>query len=166
MAKDQGSAESRLHLPEYRGHGIVELTGFACLVLFVAAAMGGAFGDGPASNATGASGDGSLQVEYQRFCRRHAPQEIRVTVPTQRGVNHVELTFNSEYLRRVQITEIAPQPQQATAQSEGRLRFVTDGSGTPLTVQLHVQAQRAGFQQAVVSVARHGDVQLKQFVYP
>jgi hypothetical protein len=166
MSQQGDSAESRLGLPPFRPHGIWERTAFALLILFVGAAAVGAFGDGPASDAVADSSDGKLRVEYQRFCRRTAPQVIDITLPTEPGSKQIEVTLNRDYLQRTQIVEVRPQPMEVTTQGNGRMRFATDGSGEPMTVHLHIEAQDAGFQQAVISVPRHGEIRFKQLVYP
>lgn len=166
MPQEGQSAESRLGLPEYRSHGIAGKIAFTGLILFVAAAIAGAFGDGPVSDAVTASKDGALQVEYQRFARRDAQQVLQITVPTRPGAKAVELTLNSEYLRRIEITEIFPEPIEATAQESGRLRFATDGSGRPMTVRVLARAQEFGSLTGSVAVAPHGEARFKQFIYP
>lgn len=166
MSQEGKSAETRLGLPEYRGHGIAERIAFAGLILFVAAAIAGAFGGGPISDAVTASADGALRVEYQRFARRDALQVLDITVPTQPGAKEVELTLDSDYLRRVQITEIFPEPLEATAQQSGRIRFATDGSGQPMKVRVHLRPHDFGSMTVSASVARHGEARFKQLVYP
>src|SRR5688500_11093744 len=161
MPQEGNSAESRLGLPEYRRHGLAEKTAFTCLILFVAAAVAGAFGDGPVSDAVSARKDGALQIEYQRFTRRYAPQELEITVPTQPAPRQVELTLDDEYLRRVEITEIFPAPLESSAQASGRLRFATDGSGAPLIVSVHMRAQEFGFMTGSAAVATHGEARFQ-----
>ncbi|MBM0106986.1 hypothetical protein JM946_19795 [Steroidobacter sp. S1-65] len=165
MRQPGSSAEAQLGLPEYRGHTTAEKFAFALLVVFILAAIAGVFGDGPLSQSTAASGDGQMRVEYQRFCRRHAQQLLDITVPTQAGANSVELRVNAEYLRRVQITEIFPQPLQSTVHQTGLLRFATDGSGGTLQIRMHLEAQHAGSQQARLSAGTQ-TVDFKQFAYP
>lgn len=166
MPQEGKSAESRLGLPEYRGHGLAEKTAFTCLILFVAAAIAGAFGDGPVSDAVTTSEDGALRIEYQRLTRREARQVFEITVPTRRGANQVELTLDRQYLRRVQITEIFPDPIDSSTQESGRLRFATDGSGQPIIVRMHLRAQEFGSMAGSAAVATHGEARFKQFVYP
>lgn len=166
MPREGKSAESRLGLPEYRGHGLAEKTAFTCLLLFVAAAIAGAFGDGPVSDAVTASEDGALRIEYQRFARRESRQVLEITVPTRAGAKEVELTLASEYLRRVQVTEIFPAPLESSAQESGRLRFATDGSGQPMIVRVHLRAQEFGSMAGSAAVATHGAAHFKQLVYP
>lgn len=165
--RQKHSAEAQLGLPEYRGHSLVEKVAFALLVLFVLSALAGLFGDGPLSQAV--LDDGKLRVEYQRFCRRHAPQSLEITFPTQPGADSVELSLNGDYLRRVQITEIFPQPLESSHQQTGKLRFATDGSGRAMTVRVHLQAQHAGVLEAHLTAALPGkpaEVHFKQIVYP
>lgn len=165
MQQQGSSAEAQLGLPEYRGHTTVEKIAFALLVLFVLAALAGLFGDGPLSQATATSNDGQMRAEYQRFCRRAAQQSLDITLPTQAGVDEVELRVSAEYLRRVQITEIFPQPLQSAHHQSGILRFATDGSGEPMHVRVHLEAQHAGSQAARLSAGRQV-VHIKQLVYP
>lgn len=165
MRPQGSSAEAQLGLPEYRGHTTAEKIAFALLVLFILAALAGVFGDGPLSQSTAASSDGQMRIEYQRFCRRHAQQLLDVTVPTQAGANSVELRVNAEYLRSVQITEIFPQPLQSVYHQTGLLRFSTDGSGAPMNIRVHLEAQHAGSQRARLSAGSQ-TVDFKQFVYP
>ena len=165
MRQQGSSAEAQLGLPEYQGHSTAEKIAFAMLVLFVLAALVGLFGDGPLSQTSAASNDGQMRVEYQRFCRRHAQQLLDITLPTPAGATSVELRVDAEYLRSVQITEIFPQPLQSTHHQAGILRFATDGSGEPLNVRVHLEAQQAGSQQARLSAGTQA-VQFKQIVYP
>lgn len=169
MPQKSSSAEAQLGLPEYRGHTLAEKIAFILLVLFVIGALLGLFGDGPLSESVATSADGQVRVEYQRFCRRHAPQLLDVTFPTERGVNSVELHLDSDYLRDVQITEIFPHPLQASHQQAGKLRFATDGSGGAMTVRLHLQPQHAGVLEAHLSAGPRDapvQVQFSQLVYP
>lgn len=165
MRQQASSAEAQLGLPEYRGHTTAEKVAFALLVLFIVAAIAGLFGGGPLSEATATSDDGQMRVEYERFCRRVAQQTIDITLPTQPGVSKVELRIDPGYLRRVQITEIFPQPLESVHHETGLLRFATDGSGQPMSVRVHLEAQRAGLQQSRLSVGSH-IVHIKQLVYP
>ncbi|HEY0681910.1 MAG TPA: hypothetical protein VGD45_06250 [Steroidobacter sp.] len=165
MRQQGSSAEAQLGLPEYRGHTTAEKIFLALLVLFILGALAGLFGDGPLSQSSIASADGQVRMEYQRFSRRLAPQSLEITLPTHASAGHVELHLNAEYLRRVQITEIFPQPLESTHHRTGLLRFATDGSGEPMTVRVHLEAEHAGLQEAQLSVGRQV-VRFKQIVYP
>lgn len=169
MRPKRSSAEAQLGLPEYRGHSLVEKVAFAMLVLFVVGAPLGLFGDGPLSQASVSSADGTMRVEYQRFCRRQAPQTLDINFPTQPGADSIELTVDGDYLRRVQITEIFPQPVESTHQQLGKFRFVTDGSGQDMTVRLHLVPEHAGVLDARFAVGPRGkqaEVRFQQIVYP
>lgn len=163
------SAETRLGLPEYHGHGWAETFALVLLVLFVLSAMAGLFGDGPLSDATASSDDGRLRVDYQRFCRRQTPDSLQVSLPTQPGVNYVVLAMNSEFAARVQINEIFPAPQQSTHHQTGLLHFATDGSGEPLSIRFDLEPRHAGRQRAHFIVGppgKHSEVRFQQLVYP
>jgi len=167
MRQEGQSAEDRLGLPEYRGHSIAEKTAFAALILFVAAAAAGAFGGGPVSDTVAGSQSGKLQIQYHRFLRRDAAEVLEITVPTVAGTSDVELTFNTEYLRRVQITNVFPEPVEVISHDNGKLRLRTDASGQPVAVRLHYQARLPGFMTAQISVVGQPEqARFKQLVYP
>lgn len=166
MRQEDRSAESRLGLPEYRGHSLAEKIAFAVLVLFIVAGIAGVFGDGPLSEAAVTSDDGQMRVQYQRFCRRQAQQLIDITFPTQPGARQAQLSIGGDYLHRVQITEIFPHPLESSRHESGQLSFATDGSGEPMTVRLHLEAQHAGLQEAHFSAGRQLQARFKQIVYP
>lgn len=169
MPPKHSSAEAQLGLPEYRGHSLAEKIAFSLLVLFIIGALAGLFGSGPLSEATVSSADGQMRAQYQRFCRRETPQSLDITFPTQPGTDSIELTVNGDYLRRVQITEIFPQPVESIHQQTGKLRFTTDGSGQDMTVRLHLQPQQSGLLEARFAAGPAGkqtQIQFKQIVYP
>ena len=169
MRPKRSSAEAELGLPEYRGHSLAEKVAFALLVLFIVGAMLGLFGDGVLSQASVSSADGEVRVEYQRFSRRHATQTLDITFPTQPGADTIELNFNGDYLRRVQIDGIFPQPLESTHQQTGRLRFRTDGQGQDMMVRVHLQPEHAGWFEVRLTAGPPGKqarVRFTQLVYP
>jgi hypothetical protein len=164
------SAEAQLGLPEYRGHSRIERCAFALLVLFVIAALLGLFGDGPLSATSASSADGQVRIDYQRFHRRITPQVLDITFPVPAGTDSVELIFNGEYLRAVQITETFPQPLESSfGQSGGKLRFSTAGASQEVSVRVYLRAQRAGWLDGRLTISRSGrssEVRFGQLVYP
>ena len=169
MRQQGNSAESRLGLPEYRGHSLAEKIAFSILVMFVIAALAGAFGDGPLSEASVTSEDAQLRVEYQRFSRRHAQQFLDITFPTQPGAKQAQLSINSDYLQKVQITDVFPRPLESSHHERGQLSFATDGSGKPMSVRVHLESQQAGTQEARFTAGtpdKPVEAHFKQIVYP
>jgi hypothetical protein len=169
MPQPRSSPEAQLGLPEYRGHSPAEKIAFAALVSFIVAALLGLFGDGPLSDTKASSADGRIQVQYQRFCRRLAPQSLDITLATPPGSEAIELNIDGDYLRSVQITEVFPEPVTAMHQHTGRMRFRTDGSGRDMIVRVHLKPQRAGLLAARLSTgppSQASTVELKQLAYP
>ncbi|HEY0939587.1 MAG TPA: hypothetical protein VGE08_05785 [Steroidobacter sp.] len=164
------SAEAQLGLPEYRGHSRIERLAFGLLVLFIAGALLGLFGDGPLSHTTATSADGQVRIDYQRFCRRVTPQLLDITFPVPAGADSIELAINDEYLHGVQITETFPQPVESSqGQSAGKLRFRTEGNSKSMSVRVHLRALEAGLLDARLQVGPPGrpkEVSFRQIVYP
>src|SRR5688572_20481984 len=56
----------------------VQKLGWILMFLFIAAAVAGAFGAGPVSNATAGEQGSAVWVDYERFGRRGGPLTLRI----------------------------------------------------------------------------------------
>lgn len=107
------------------------------LLLLMAAGVLGVFGRGPLSDAVAVTGDGSVQVHYDRFVRAYASTALDIEVrPSEGGV--VAFVLSREYLDAFHIDGIHPLPVEMVDTSDGmRFRFAAADQGpTRIRVQL------------------------------
>jgi len=95
-----------------------ERIGWVVLTIAVLAGLLGVFSDGLASGATVASGDGALQVRYERFERKTARAQFTIRVlraPSQQ----MHLRLRSGFIESYVIESLYPQPLRSTAGAQG-----------------------------------------------
>jgi hypothetical protein len=115
--------------------------GTRALGLFVLAALAGLFGDGPVSRASATSPDRSVDVRYERFVRRGARSEIRISVSPRITL----LSIDSQYLEGLTIEEVVPANAQTEHTTERLTIHLPPRRAEGLsTVVLGVKPSRAG----------------------
>jgi hypothetical protein len=155
-----GDLEIR-HDPSFEGRTVaVQLVGWAVMALVVLAALLGLFGNGPLSSATVEGG--ALRVEYDRFLRHQAPQQLRLRLEVEGG--QVRVWLNAEYLEHIQIEHIEPRPERVEVGPDGQtFTFLVEESAT---VVLHFVPERVGRLTARIRLAGKEALTFHQFVYP
>ncbi len=141
--------------------------GWGAMALILLLAAIGVFGGGPLSSATARLADGAAVIEYDRFIRRSAPSEIRITAaPATAASGTLEIEVGRGFPRAFSIEKILPEPIRSTATQEGtRFSFETV-PGSPAEVTLSVKATGLGFERPAVRVGDAGRLELALFVYP
>ena len=161
-----GDLEIQQDLEHERRAWLVRKIGWTILSLFLLAGLAGLFGSGPLSPAT-ASGPG-LRLEYDRFVRSTAPQELKLHLgPPATSRPKIRLWVDRRYLESQQIESIVPEPESMEAGSD-RMVFVIpmEELGAPTAVTVHLQTQRAGSFEGRVGVEGGGALRFHQIVYP
>lgn len=67
-------------------------------------------------NPRGATPDGPLVVEYERFLRHRSRDALKLTLRAESDT--VELRVDSRYIRRVEIEAVTPRPVRVVAASD------------------------------------------------
>jgi hypothetical protein len=149
----------KFHRAEWR----IQRIGWLVVILFLAAASAGLFGNGPLSHASAASAEG--RVDYERFLRYGSPSEIVIT-PTAaaaRGISRVEIS--SDYLAGFRIVSITPEP--ASVQMVGQqLVYEFTAAGVGASISIHVDPQRLWRHRAVVRIDGGTPLEIRQLTYP
>lgn len=100
----------------------VQRIGWVVLGLVWLAGLAGLFGSGPLSGATATGPD--LRLEYERFVRYTAPQELTLHLgPGATARPKVRLWVDSKYLESQQIESVVPEPESVEAGPD-RMVFV------------------------------------------
>jgi uncharacterized protein (DUF58 family) len=149
----------KFHRIEWR----IQRIGWIVVMLFLAAAGAGLFGNGPLSHSSAASAEG--RVEYERFLRYGSPSEIVIT-PTAgaaRGISRVEIS--SDYLEAFRIASITPEPVSVRMAGE-RLVYEFTAAGVGASISIHVDPQRLWRHRAVVRIDGGAPLEIRQLTYP
>lgn len=147
---------------------VVQRIGRAAMVLIVVAALLGYAGTGPLSLTQTESSTGSLGVIYERFGRRGHSTDITLHVDGSVAENgEIDVWVSSDYLDRMQLDGITPQPDQAASADEGVVyTFLVDEPGDPLTVNFNLTIDAMGPETGRIGL-RNGDIiELSHFFLP
>ena len=151
-------AELRFHRVEWR----IQRFGWLVILIFLALAFAGLFGNGPLSHAYA---DGPVgRVDYERFVRNGAPTELVVTAGgTSRGISRIEIT--AEFLEAVRVQRITPEPIAVRMQGEALVyEFAAEAPGGRIT--FHLDPQRLWRHTAQVKIDAGAPLEISQLTYP
>lgn len=139
----------------------VERAGSVLGLALFALALSGVFGKGPLAHAT-AQGPQGWQVDYDRFVWTASSTNLQVQLPKDaHGPTNVALS--SDYLKRVAVGNVDPQPTKVT--TLGDRTIYTVDAGPSGQVSFYVVPEHIGLTKGTVWTA-HGSVTFHQWVYP
>ena len=134
------------------------------LFLVVLVALLGFFGTGPLSKAEAVSPNGELRIQYDRFDRNGASNEMVVKAKAD-GQGKVWLTIDGALLQRFTIEGIQPEPVNAEGFGDGmRLELKPDSEGWT-TAYFALRATGIGPVKANIR-SEDQSVEVGQFLYP
>jgi len=138
----------------------VQRAAWAVMALLIAGGILGLFGSGPLSRArAGASGQPPV-LEYSRFARFQASTILRVQV--QQG-----FWIAAEYLERMQIESITPEPATTEAATDRvSYTFSRLEPSQPITVTFRIKPQHIGVLRGRIGSSESQTIRFSQFVYP
>jgi len=143
----------------------IERVGWYLLVLIVLLTLLGLFSKGPLSSMDVSSPDGTLRVEYERFSRNGAQDNMVITAKGQPG-QAVEVAIGAGLLEGMSIEALYP--QGSPAHSRGRDLVVplrTDGNGTA-TLYLSLRSDGAWLYRGDITLSTGAHVAVPKFIYP
>jgi hypothetical protein len=146
----------------------VQRVGWAMMLLIVAAALIGVFGDGPVSKAH--TGDSNLlRIDYDRFVRLESPEKLTFNVgpAALAGDAPIELWIDQEWLSKHDVKAIVPEPSEARV-TTGRLiyRFATQSTGSPLRIEFDLETKAMGRLTGKAGINGSSSVVFNQLAYP
>jgi hypothetical protein len=138
----------------------IQRVAWVAMALLIIAALLGVFGTGPLSSAT-IEREG-LRLEHERFCRWQRGTDLRFTIG---GTGDpVLLLLGSEYLDRVKIERITPEPGKVEAVSDGVVfQFFLQG---PAAVTFHLTPKKFGLVSGKARLDQAAPITFTQFIYP
>lgn len=155
-------------MPHQRREWRAQRIGWLAMALLLVAALAGLLGPGPLSSSVASAPDGALRVEYDRFERLQAPNELRIGLPADvAGAGSVRLRLNREFVENADIERFDPQPESVAVDADGFVyEFVVNPAGSAPTVIAHYQYRTAGSTPVRVSIEGGPAVAFSQWVYP
>ena len=136
------------------------------MLAIIVAALIGLLGAGPLSSAMAEAGP--LQLEYSRFERRHAPTELEVSVASSAvSQDQVEVWLSSDYLARIEITSIVPEPEEVREADDRVIyRFSIDDQVQAPRIHFALEHDDPGPTTGHIGVIDGPELTFWQFVYP
>lgn len=141
------------------------------LALLLAALLG-AFGDGPLSQATVSSSDRRLSVSYERFCRSSAPLLLTLTHQVNpRDADGFEIWLSAAYLKKMRVCDIVPLPNETVFRGEW-IGFAYDkkpndgGENEVQTIRVYLEPKCFGSVTGQARTSSGDAVRFGHFVYP
>lgn len=159
LEKVNSSLEIEEHLNAHALGFKIQRIGIIAIILFVAAAAVGVFGDGYFSKST-IEAQGAT-IHYERFYRFEGPMQLTVDVKSE-GNPHV-VTFESDYLANFKLEAVTP-PQTETRVRDGVIDFVFEGDG-PTSIAFQLIPKKFARTEGVISVNGSG-AHISQFIFP
>jgi hypothetical protein len=161
-----GDLEHNRDLLFQRREWAIQRAGWLVMLAIIAAALIGLLGSGPLSSATAEAG--SLQLEYSRFERHHAPTALEVSVArSATNQDQVEVWVSSDYLARIEITSIVPEPEEVSEAGDRVVyRFNIDDQSEASVIRIALEPDEPGFTTGRIGVIDGPELMFSQFVYP
>jgi hypothetical protein len=158
-----GDLEISQDLAHERTEARLEAAGQGLMALVLLAALGGAFGTGPLSDAHAGNPRHGLGVEYERVQRYQAPYELRVALAP--GANR--LTIGREFLDAIELQHVSPEPKEVLGGGKGDTFIFNPASGGETwPVRFQYKPARRGRLDLQLTAGDQRSIHLDVFVLP
>jgi hypothetical protein len=147
---------------------VFQRVGWVLMALFVILALAGLFGPGPLSTTTVGDERAPVRLQYERFVRSRDPTQLTLHIGPNAGQDgEVRVWLDREYLYRVQVRHIIPEPERVEAGAD-RLTFVfrLAGPNQPTAILFNLEPEDIGQAQGRFGVDQGETLSFIQFVYP
>lgn len=143
---------------------IVKKTVLGVLLVFVLAGLSGLLGYAPWTKIKKGSAE-KFFVEYERFLRARKETQLRLLVHPRQGDTMVTVSLERNYLGKVGLQRISPQPSKATSDKNSIvLHFPSTGKSVQEFI-FYTSALRWGNISSAISCNGEQHI-IDQFIYP
>ena len=150
-----------------RKNWIAERIAWVLLTLFVLAALIGVFGRGGISSAKAGSAEQGMEAEYERFLRYHTSDNITFLVENSAKDSTYQLHLGTEWLEKVKIERVVPQPESEIATKDGiEYTFRVSPGHSPLRLCFYFEPHKTGTATVSVTSSDGKSLSFSQFIYP
>ena len=142
-----------------------ERIGIGALVVLIGLTLGGLFSKGPLSHVQLQTPDGRLSVEYERFSRNGAQDDVIVSSSGAPGEMRY-LVLGHEWLEGMSIESLNPQPANLTSDERDLvIPMRADARGTA-TLYLSLRSNGVGLYRGHIRLKDGPQLDLPKFIYP
>jgi hypothetical protein len=165
MARKGGAGDLELDqdLDFQRRDWRFQRAGQLALLAAILAALAGLFGRGPAAQASATGQAGEWRVQYSRFMRHRAPDQLAVHLAPAAAGTDARLWLDRDYLNGIDVERVVPEPAAVVAERD---RVVYIFEGAPERITFEILPDRLGPRRTRLGVGDARPVVLTQFVYP
>lgn len=143
--------------------GWVLMTGVVALALF------GGFGRGYVSSRHMAANGSPLAIDYERFLRFHAPEQLTVYADSRiaRPDSTIEIWLDRDWLTGVEVNHITPEPHDTRINGDRVIySFRVDPGASAARFTYNLEVHSIGRIKGKVGVAGGPSYDFSQFAYP
>ncbi|HYD98993.1 MAG TPA: hypothetical protein VEH84_06390 [Alphaproteobacteria bacterium] len=148
----------------HRRHWRRQKAAWLLLLAFIAAGLGGLFGDGLWGRRE--IGGGALSLRYDPFARLYTETRILIRAAPPADDPTLRLWIDGGYLRDVEIETIAPTPAEGRAVSDGWVYHWRGEPGRAGELVLTVKPGKPGPIHGKLALPGQPPLEFTQFVYP
>jgi hypothetical protein len=143
-----------------------EKTVWVIFVVFVLLDLAGVFGRGPAAKAHLGTGDGSMDVTYERIERAGTPSVLTVKFGQSAIRNgQIQLWASEDLVTKLGNKQIAPQPA-SSALGNGGLHYIFPATVQPASAVFSLQPSAPGLYRLTLHTPDSVDLNFKILVMP
>ena len=146
----------------------VQKVGMYIILFLIIVSIAGFFGTGPVSYTEEGVEGGDIYAEYQRYTRRHAPNELRLKIGSNAlKSDSVIISFDEAYIAEIQITSISPIPLK-TYYSPGKVNYLFSlkDNVSSATIVYYFSPESTGKLNSAITINNGSSVNFSQLVYP
>jgi len=152
-------ADHRFHRNEWR----IQRIGWVLVALFLALAVAGLFGNGPISRVH--AGNGTGQLDYQRFTRYGLTTDLVITPTAGKHDDVIRIEISSDYLEAFRLDHVTPDP--VAVRLAGPNLVYEFASGEPgSSISFHINPQRLWRRSGTIRIDGGAPLDISQLTYP
>ncbi len=142
-----------------------ERVGWLALLMLIALALAGLFSKGPLSHVQARTADARLQVEYERFSRNGAQEDLVISTHSAPGRIHY-VVMGGELLRGYSIETMYPLPAPSRSRGQDLLVPLQADAQGLATLYLTLRSNGVGRYRGVIGLQDGPALDIGKFIYP
>lgn len=151
-----------------RREWLVQRVGWVVMTAAIGAALVGLLGEGPLSDRVAGEKGGPLWVEYQRFGRWQAPEEMRVHLGRHQATDgQVRLWLSRDLIEKLEVEQVTPPPDVVELHDDHvTYVFQAPGHGEGAEITFNIKPQHWGPRVGRIGLTGGPSLTLTELVYP